>query len=113
MTMNFFNSEQASTFLDCSVRTIEDLARAGRIYGEKFGESWIFPERLFFESVERIVIEDSSARANGKASKDSVHVNVSRGATLQDLAKRGIEFDTPSANDSVARKPGRRSRRMS
>ncbi|MDP2015238.1 helix-turn-helix domain-containing protein [Hydrogenophaga sp.] len=111
--MNFFNSEQASTFLGCSVRTIEDLARAGRIFGEKFGESWIYPERLFFESVERIVIEESSARANGKATKSYVPVNVSKGGSLQDLAKRGIELGTPSANDSVARKPGRRSVRTS
>jgi uncharacterized protein GlcG (DUF336 family) len=50
--LNFFNSEQASNLLKCSVRTVEDLARTGRLYGNKFGDSWIFPEKLFFESIE-------------------------------------------------------------
>ena len=108
--MNIFDSKQAAEILKCSERKVEDLARCGRIYGNKFGDSWIFLEPLFFESIKLIVMEESLARASERTSHEQPHVKVSTVSTLQDLAKRGLDFDEASANDSVARRRGRRPR---
>lgn len=112
-TLKMLNSEDASNFLRCSVRTVEDLARTGRLFGEKFGESWIFPENLFYESVELIVLQASKARASGRAASEGVQVQMANGESLKALAERGIDMGTLQLSGSISRKRGRRTKSLS
>lgn len=54
------NAAQAAELLCCSVRTIEDHARAGRIPGAKFGDGWVFAADLLVEAVKAMSMEQAA-----------------------------------------------------
>ena len=52
-------AEEVATLLRCSVRTVEDHAREGRLPATKFGDGWIFSRALLIEAVETIIREQA------------------------------------------------------
>jgi excisionase family DNA binding protein len=57
------NSTNVSELLKCSVRTVEDYARSGRLPSLKIGDGWIFPTDALIQAVNRMAIEESEKRA--------------------------------------------------
>ncbi len=55
-------AEEVAELLRCSVRTIEDHARAGRIPGHKFGDGWVFAADLVVEAVKEMSLEGAKRR---------------------------------------------------
>lgn len=49
--------------LHCSVRTVEDQARAGALPAVKFGEGWVFPVEALLRAVNRIAENQALLRA--------------------------------------------------
>ena len=43
------NAQQVADLLGCSVKTVENHARAGHIPGTKFGDGWVFASELVIE----------------------------------------------------------------
>ncbi len=56
------NSAQVAELLGCSVRTVEDHARAGTLKGTKFGDGWIFLSDMLVDAVRAKCDTESSAR---------------------------------------------------
>ena len=66
--------QEASEWLQCSTRTVEDLARAGKLPGKVFGEGgWVFPAEAFFRAVNRMAEEEAERR-----SKPDRHIAVQK-----------------------------------
>lgn len=57
------NSEQVANLLGCSVKTVENHARAGTIPGAKFGDGWVFVSELVIEAVKTISQQQAAERA--------------------------------------------------
>jgi excisionase family DNA binding protein len=57
--IEILSAEDVATLLKCSVRTVEDHAREGRLPGAKFGDGWIFSRALLIEAVETIIREQA------------------------------------------------------
>lgn len=55
-------AEGVALLLKCSVRTVEDKARAGALPGVKFGESWVFPTQALLEAVNALAAGGAYAR---------------------------------------------------
>lgn len=56
--------QAAADWLQCSTRTVEDLARAGKLPGKVFGEGgWVFPSDAFFRAVNRMAEEEAERRS--------------------------------------------------
>lgn len=53
--------------LHCSVRTVEDQARAGALPAVKFGEGWMFPADALLRAVNRIAEEEAARRSKPMA----------------------------------------------
>ena len=49
--------------LGCSVKTVENHARAGTIPGAKFGDGWVFVSELVIEAVKAISQQEAAERA--------------------------------------------------
>jgi hypothetical protein len=60
--------------LACSVRTVEDYARAGKLPAVKFGDGWVFPVEAMLRAINRMA-EDSAAQRSKTASCDAVAVS--------------------------------------
>lgn len=56
-------SKDVSDLLQCSVRTVEDCARAGRLPSLKFGDGWIFPAEALIQAVNRMAETEAAKRA--------------------------------------------------
>ena len=57
------NSQQVADLLGCSVKTVENHARAGTLPGTKFGDGWVFPSDLVIEAVKTISQQEAAQRA--------------------------------------------------
>lgn len=55
-----------AALLSCSERTAEDNARSGNFPAVKFGEGWIFPTEALLQAVNRIAVEQATARVKAK-----------------------------------------------
>lgn len=55
---------ETAKLLCCSVRTVEDHARAGRLPGVKFGDGWIFSADLLIEAVKKLSLEAVKPKAD-------------------------------------------------
>jgi hypothetical protein len=56
-------AQEVAQLLCCSVKTIENHARAGIIPGAKFGDGWVFASELVIETVKAISQQEAAARA--------------------------------------------------
>ena len=56
------NSQQVADLLGCSVKTVENHARAGTLPGTKFGDGWVFASELVIEAVKTISQQEAAER---------------------------------------------------
>lgn len=56
------NAQEVAQLLGCSIKTVENQARAGRIPGTKFGDGWIFVTELVIEAVKSISQREAEQR---------------------------------------------------
>ena len=49
--------------LECSVKSVQNHARSGRLPGVKFGDGWVFSSDLLVETVKKLSIEEAEKRA--------------------------------------------------
>jgi Helix-turn-helix domain len=77
------NSAQVAEMLGCSVRTVEDHARAGTLKGTKFGDGWIFLSDMLVEDVRAKCDAESSTRVNAKRQPASIQLRDSSTAMLK------------------------------
>lgn len=57
------NAQEVAELLCCSIKTVENHARAGSIPGAKFGEGWVFASELVIEAVKTISQQEAAERA--------------------------------------------------
>ncbi len=57
------NAQEVADLLGCSVKTVENHARAGTIPGTKFGDGWVFSSELVIEAVKTISQQEAATRA--------------------------------------------------
>lgn len=57
------NAQQVAELLGCSVKTVENHARAGSIPGTKFGDGWVFASDLVIEAVKTISQQEAAERS--------------------------------------------------
>lgn len=57
------NAKEAADLLQCSVKSIENHARSGRLPGIKMGYGWIFSSELLVETVKKISISEAEVRS--------------------------------------------------
>lgn len=55
-------AQEVAELLCCSVKTVENHARAGSIPGAKFGDGWVFASELVIEAVKDISQREAEAR---------------------------------------------------
>ncbi len=55
-------AQEVADLLCCSVKTVENHARAGSIPGAKFGEGWVFSAELVIEAVKTISLKEAAER---------------------------------------------------
>jgi len=60
---------QVAELLKCSVRTVEDHARAGTLPGVKFGDGWVFPSDALLRAVNRMAEEEAARRSRPATAK--------------------------------------------
>jgi excisionase family DNA binding protein len=56
-------AQEVAQLLCCSVKTVENHARAGSIPGAKFGDGWVFASDLVIDAVKTISQQEAAARA--------------------------------------------------
>ncbi len=56
-------AQEVAELLCCSVKTVENHARAGTIPGAKFGDGWVFVSELVIEAVKTISQQEANERA--------------------------------------------------
>jgi excisionase family DNA binding protein len=56
-------AQEVAELLCCSIKTVENHARAGSIPGAKFGDGWVFASELVIEAVKAISLREAEARA--------------------------------------------------
>ena len=56
------NAQEAADLLQCSVKSVQNYARSGRLPGVKFGDGWIFSSDLLVETVKKLSIEEAEKR---------------------------------------------------
>ena len=57
------SAQEVADLLYCSVKTVENHARAGTIPGAKFGDGWVFVSELVIEAVKTISQQEAAERA--------------------------------------------------
>jgi hypothetical protein len=57
------DTQETADLLHCSVRSVENHARSGRLPGVKFGEGWIFSSELIVETVKKLSLEEAEKRS--------------------------------------------------
>lgn len=57
------SAQEVADLLCCSVKTVENHARAGSIPGAKFGDGWVFSAELVIEAVKTISLKEATDRA--------------------------------------------------
>ena len=55
-------TQEVAALLCCSVKTVENHARAGSIPGTKFGDGWVFSADLVIEAVKAISLKEAAER---------------------------------------------------
>lgn len=73
-------AQEVAELLCCSVKTVENHARAGSIPGAKFGDGWVFASELVIEAVKAISQQEAAARTQPqrKAKGIKAEENLSR-----------------------------------
>jgi excisionase family DNA binding protein len=56
-------AQEVAELLYCSVKTVENHARAGSIPATKFGDGWVFSSELVIEAVKAISQQEAAERA--------------------------------------------------
>ena len=56
------NAQEVAVLLECSVKSVQDYARSGRLPGVKFGDGWVFSSDLLVETVKKLSIEEAEKR---------------------------------------------------
>lgn len=60
--LQVYTAEQAAQMLDCSIKTVEDMARRGVLPGIKPGGGWIFPAGALAQRLDELAIEQAARR---------------------------------------------------
>ena len=56
------NAQEVADLLGCSVKTVENHARAGSLPGTKFGDGWVFSADLVIDAVKAISQQEAATR---------------------------------------------------
>jgi len=70
------NAKEAADLLHCSVKSIENHARSGRLPGIKFGDGWIFSTELLVETVKKLSLSEAEIRSKSARSIGILAVNL-------------------------------------
>ena len=62
MTLQVYTVEQAAALLGCSAKTVEEMARDGRLPGLKPGVSWVFPAGALARRLDELALEEAAQR---------------------------------------------------
>lgn len=56
-----------ATLLRCSIKTVEERARAGDLPGLKYGDGWVFPAGALAQRLNELALEQSEFRKRPRA----------------------------------------------
>ena len=77
--LQVYTADQAAALLGCSPKTVEEMARDGRLPGIKPGGSWVFPAGALARRLDELALEEAAQRRKAP----------SPAATLQKPARPG------------------------
>ena len=60
--LQVYTADQAAELLGCSPKTVEEMARDGRLPGLKPGGSWVFPAGALARRLDELAIEEAALR---------------------------------------------------
>lgn len=67
-------TQEVAALLCCSVKTVENHARAGSLPGAKFGDGWVFSAELVVEAVKAISLKEAAERAQPQRKAKGIKV---------------------------------------
>lgn len=62
VTLQVYTAEEAAAKLECSVKTVEEMARTGELPGIKPGGSWVFPAGALAQRLDELALEAAAQR---------------------------------------------------
>jgi excisionase family DNA binding protein len=62
MPLHVYTADQAAEMLGCSAKTVEEMARDGRLPGLKPGGSWVFPAGALARRLDELALEEAEQR---------------------------------------------------
>lgn len=81
-TSAILSADEAAALMRCSVKTIEEHARAGTIPGLLWGNSgWVFPADAFYARLNELALENMATRSAPPAAPTAVLFNHRTGTT--------------------------------
>ena len=60
--LQVYTVDQAAELLGCSGKTVEEMARDGRLPGLKPGGSWVFPAGALARRLDELALEEAAQR---------------------------------------------------
>ena len=66
-TLQVYTADQAAALLGCSPKTVEEMARDGRLPGLKPGGSWVFPAGALARRLDELALEEAAQRRKSPA----------------------------------------------
>lgn len=70
------DSEACAALLHCAAKTVEELARQGKLPGMKFGNSWMFFRDQVISEAKKMAIEEAAQRRTQLTSVPPVAVHL-------------------------------------
>lgn len=65
--LQVYTVEQAAALLGCAEKTVEEMARDGRLPGLKPGGSWVFPAGALARRLDELALEEAAQRRKSPA----------------------------------------------
>ena len=60
--LQVYTVDQAAELLSCSGKTVEEMARDGRLPGLKPGGSWVFPAGALAKALDELAMQEAAQR---------------------------------------------------
>lgn len=70
------DSEACADLLHCAAKTVEELARQGKLPGMKFGNSWMFFRDQVISEAKKMALEEAAQRRTQSTSVSPVAVHL-------------------------------------
>lgn len=61
-TLQVYTADEAAALLGCSPKTVEEMARDGRLPGLKPGGSWVFPAGALARALDELAMQEAAQR---------------------------------------------------